>query len=165
MAQAMGKMRKRSTSPGGAEEQFLRPYGASKTDEDRSGAVFPRLAPWAKILRPYGAANAADSVQNLKGRDLTAPHVSRRIPCGIMIEVESRGERMKAQVLRGSKHEIARSVAGLAGEIREAIVFVEESSDAASPVEDIFAEMEAFTVQRGTTDYARDSIYRRRDGE
>jgi hypothetical protein len=87
------------------------------------------------------------------------------VPCGIMREVESRGKRMKAQVLRGSKQEIARSVAGLEGEIREAIVFVEESSDLAAPVEDIFAEMEAFTVRRGKTDYARDTVYNRGEGE
>ena len=38
---------------------------------------------------------------------------------------------MKVQVLRGSKQQIAETVAAIPGEIREAVVFVEEPSDPA----------------------------------
>jgi hypothetical protein len=75
---------------------------------------------------------------------------------------------MTAKILTGTKQEIAAAVAGIAGEVREAIVFVE---DGASPQpahatrEDIFAEMEPYTVRVGTADYGRDSIYGDRDPE
>jgi len=74
---------------------------------------------------------------------------------------------MKAQVLRGSKQEIAETVVRIGGEVREAIVFVEESSDAEAPAlgEDIFAEMEPFTVRAGGADYMRETLYDRMDGE
>ena len=74
---------------------------------------------------------------------------------------------MKAQVLTGNKREIAETVARIEGEVREAIVFVEESSDSTSqpPVNDIFAEMEPFMVQAGGADYSRQSIYSRTDDE
>jgi hypothetical protein len=69
---------------------------------------------------------------------------------------------MKAKVLRGSKQEIAETVARMKGEVREAIVFVEEPADGAAvvPAEDIFAEMEPFTVQAGGADYAREALYK-----
>jgi|GEM_PF-940914 len=65
---------------------------------------------------------------------------------------------MKAQVLRGSKQEIADTVVRLDGDVREAIVFVEEPADQTLPAaaaEDIFTEMEPFTVRVGGADYSR----------
>jgi hypothetical protein len=70
---------------------------------------------------------------------------------------------MKPCVLTGSKQEIVEKVARIEGVIREAIVFVEESSDDSSA--DIFAEMEPFTVQQGDVDDSRDAIYLRMEGE
>ncbi len=73
---------------------------------------------------------------------------------------------MTPQVLRGSKEEIADSVTRLRGEVREAIVFIEEPSDTiAGPGEDIFAEMEPFTVNAGGADYSREAIYTRLERE
>ena len=74
---------------------------------------------------------------------------------------------MKAQVLRGSKQEIAEHVTRISGEVREAIVFIDESSDAAAqaPGQDIFAEMEPFTVKTGGADYSREALYSRLEGE
>jgi hypothetical protein len=68
---------------------------------------------------------------------------------------------MQAQVVRGSKQEIAETVVRISGEVREAIVFVEEPADAVAPApgEDIFAEMEAFTVRAGGADYSREALY------
>jgi hypothetical protein len=74
---------------------------------------------------------------------------------------------MKAQVLRGSKQQIADTVVRMSGEVREAIVFVEEPSDAASEPsdQDIFAEMEPFTVKAGGADYSRKTLHTRASGE
>ena len=74
---------------------------------------------------------------------------------------------MKARVLIGSKSEIAETVAHIDGEIREAIVFVEELADSipALSEEDIFAEMELFTVKAGGADDSRESLYTRMEGE
>jgi hypothetical protein len=74
---------------------------------------------------------------------------------------------MKAQVVKGSKQEIAETVVRMSGEVREAIVFVEESPDRtqATSAEDLFAEMEPFMVQVGGADYAREAIYTRLEGE
>jgi gas vesicle protein len=74
---------------------------------------------------------------------------------------------MKAQVVTGSKQEIARTVAQISGEVREAIVFVEEPSDSARQDlgQDIFAEMEPFTVRTGGADYSREALYSRMDSE
>ncbi len=68
---------------------------------------------------------------------------------------------MKAQVVVGGKSEIAEAVARINGEVREAIVFFEEPMSAAPEAsqEDIFAEMEPFTVAAGGADYSRQSIY------
>ncbi len=70
---------------------------------------------------------------------------------------------MKAQVLRGSKQEIAANVVRISGEVREAIVFVEEPAEATA--EDIFAEMEPFMVKSGGADYSREALYSRMEGE
>jgi len=74
---------------------------------------------------------------------------------------------MKTHVLTGSKGEIAESVVRIDGVIREAIVFVEEPSDSlpVSSEEDIFAEMEPFTVRVGGVDDSRESLYTRLVGE
>jgi hypothetical protein len=73
---------------------------------------------------------------------------------------------MIARVLRGSKQEIAERVAQLPGEVHEVIVFVDEVTDARQGAsEDIFSEMDGFTVRAGDVDYSRDAIYTRMEGE
>lgn len=74
---------------------------------------------------------------------------------------------MKAHVLRGSKEEIAQGVARLDGDVREAIVFIEEPSESqtAASGDDLFAEMEPYMVDVPDVDDSRESIYRRMDGE
>ncbi len=74
---------------------------------------------------------------------------------------------MSPQILRGSKQEIADTIAKFPGEVREAIIFVETSSDSSQNTdEDIFAEMEPFMVRAGgAVDYSREAIYSRSDGE
>ena len=67
---------------------------------------------------------------------------------------------MSAQVLRGSKEEIAERVAQIPGDVREAIVFVDERSGAVvDPREDVFAEIAAFTVNVGGADHSREAVY------
>jgi hypothetical protein len=61
-------------------------------------------------------------------------------------------------------------LARISGEVREAIVFVEEpasSSSGATPsdVEDIFAEMRPFMVEVATVDDSRAAIYACQAGE
>ena len=53
------------------------------------------------------------------------------------------------------------------GVIHKVVVFVDEPSDLSpQPVEeDIFAEMEAFTVRVGNADDSRESLYTRMEGE
>ena len=83
---------------------------------------------------------------------------------------------MTARVLTGSKQEIARKVADLDGEVREAIVFVEEPADLRSTfgegggadaqnAEDIFAEMEPYMVHVGDADDSREALYTRLEDE
>ena len=74
---------------------------------------------------------------------------------------------MKAQVLTGSKSEIAETVVRIDGVIHEVIVFVEEPSDSipAPSAEDIFAEMEPFTVRVSGADDSRESLYTRIEDE
>jgi hypothetical protein len=76
---------------------------------------------------------------------------------------------MTARVLTGSKQEIAQKVANMDGEVREAIVFVEERPPAPPPadqtVQDIFAEMEPYMVNVPDVDYSREAIYTRKPGE
>jgi hypothetical protein len=70
------------------------------------------------------------------------------------------------QVLQGSKQEIIERLVAIRGEVREAIVFIEEPADAAiAEGEDIFAEMEPYTVHVGNADYSREAIYTRMEGE
>jgi hypothetical protein len=73
---------------------------------------------------------------------------------------------MKAHVLTGSKSEIAEQLMRIDGEVREAIVFVDEPAPSIpESVEDMFAEMEPYTVKVGGADYSRESIYTRMEGE
>ena len=74
---------------------------------------------------------------------------------------------MKTHVFTGSKAEIAERVAQIDGTIREVIVIVEEPTDQKplSSWDDMFAEMEPYTVQVDEVDDSRESIYTRRDGE
>lgn len=74
---------------------------------------------------------------------------------------------MKTQILRGSKQDIAKTVAQIDGQVREVIVLIDEPADAAAltPGEDIFAEMEPFTVQVGDADCSREALYSRKQGE
>lgn len=83
---------------------------------------------------------------------------------------------MKARVLTGSKREIAETVARIDGDVREAIVCINEPPEPSRPIAtngvgtghsgpDIFAEMEPFCVRRGNADDSRDAIYRRVEGE
>ena len=76
---------------------------------------------------------------------------------------------MKPLVLQGSKQEIAEQIARLEGDVREAIVFIAEPSDAApvagSNGEDMFAEMEPYMVDVAEWDDSREAIYTRQEGE
>ena len=86
---------------------------------------------------------------------------------------------MTVRVITGSKQQIAEQVARLPGEVREAIVFIDEapaassapgaraSTGAAGSVEDFFAEMKPYMVDRGdvAVDDSRDAIYERQEGE
>ena len=73
---------------------------------------------------------------------------------------------MSVQVLRGSKQEIADKLVRLPGDVREAIIFVEEPATAALPgAEDIFAEMRPYMVDAHDLDDSRQAIYERMDGE
>jgi hypothetical protein len=77
---------------------------------------------------------------------------------------------MKTHILRGSKQEIANSLAQIHGEVREAIVFEEELAPAEptepiSPAEDIFAEMRSYMVDAQNVDDSREAIYAPVEGE
>jgi len=77
---------------------------------------------------------------------------------------------MKTHVLKGSKQQIAESLARISGEVREAIVFVEEPAEqtaqaGAPDTEDIFAEMRPFMVDAQDVDDSRNAIYTRMEGE
>jgi hypothetical protein len=77
---------------------------------------------------------------------------------------------MTAHILRGSKQEIADSLVRINGEVREAIVFVDESLPTTQETdgtdgEDIFAEMRPFMVDVREVDDSREAIYTRTPGE
>jgi hypothetical protein len=77
---------------------------------------------------------------------------------------------MKAHVLKGSKQEIAEAVARISGDVREAIIFVEEPgqeplAEGPADVEDLFAEMRPFMVDVPDIDDSREAIYTRMEGE
>lgn len=77
---------------------------------------------------------------------------------------------MKTHFLKGSKEEIAESLIGIAGVVREAIVFEDElppvsPQSATDKYEDIFAEMNPYMVDAQDLDDSREAIYTRMDGE
>ena len=77
---------------------------------------------------------------------------------------------MTAHVLKGTKQEIAQQVANLEGEVREAIVFVEQThaasmQDVPATDEELFKEMEPYMVNVGNVDYSREAISSRKPGE
>lgn len=77
---------------------------------------------------------------------------------------------MKAHVFRGSKQEIAENLARIKGEVREVIVFEEESLRTPTEAgtdhdDDIFAEMRPFMVDVQDIDDSREAIYTRMEGE
>lgn len=77
---------------------------------------------------------------------------------------------MSARILKGTKQEIASSLVQMSGEVREAIVFVDEPlvvdpggqpADAA----DFFAEMRPHMVDVRDADDSREAIYSRAECE
>jgi len=75
---------------------------------------------------------------------------------------------MQAHVLRGTKQQIAENLARIPGEVREAIVFVEEPALAEARMpdrEDIFAEMRPYMVDVEDLDDTREAVYSRGHGE
>jgi hypothetical protein len=75
---------------------------------------------------------------------------------------------MQAHVLRGTKQQIAENLARMPGEVREAIVFVEEPAAEAAQMpdrEDIFAEMRPYMVNVEDLDDTREAVYTRGEGE
>jgi hypothetical protein len=75
---------------------------------------------------------------------------------------------MQAHVLRGTKQQIAEDLARMPGEVREAIVFVDEAAPAEVRTpdgEDIFAEMRPYMVDVEGLDDTREAIYTRLEGE
>jgi hypothetical protein len=77
---------------------------------------------------------------------------------------------MKTHILRGSKQEIAESLVRISGQVREAIVFEEESAPEACETakdhtEDIFGVMSLFMVDAQDMDDSRERIYTRMEGE
>jgi hypothetical protein len=75
---------------------------------------------------------------------------------------------MQAHVLRGTKQQIAEDLTRMSGEVREAIVFVEEPAPSAARMpdkEDIFAEMRPYMVDVEGPDDTREAVYTRGEGE
>ena len=75
---------------------------------------------------------------------------------------------MQAHVLRGTKQQIAEDLVQMPGEVREAIVFVEEPAPAEARMqdrEDIFAEMLPYMVDVEELDDTREAVYTRGEGE
>jgi hypothetical protein len=77
--------------------------------------------------------------------------------------------KMQAHVLRGTKQQIAENLARMPGEVREAIVFVEEPAPAEARMpdrEDIFSEMRLYMVDvEELLDDTREAVYTRADCE
>jgi hypothetical protein len=74
---------------------------------------------------------------------------------------------MKAHVITGSKQDIVAGVTKISGEIKEAIVFVEEPPEQTGPpgAGDLFAGMEQYMVNVPNIDDSREAIYRPMEGE
>ena len=85
---------------------------------------------------------------------------------------------MTVRVLTGSKQQIAQQVSQLPGEVREAIVFIEEAAPSppagqrgpagvAGAAEELFAEMRQHMADVGgaVVDDSRPGVYERQEGE
>lgn len=77
---------------------------------------------------------------------------------------------MTTRIVTGSKQEIARQVAAMEGNVREAIVFVEEvaigpAGPVPATVDEMFKEMEPFSSQAEAPDFTRESVYTKKLGE
>jgi len=72
---------------------------------------------------------------------------------------------MTARVLRGSKEQIAAMVAKTEGPVSEAILFIDDPIAPTESAEDIFAEMERYTVHVSDIDDSREAIYQCLEGE
>jgi hypothetical protein len=77
---------------------------------------------------------------------------------------------MTARVLTGTKQQIAQQVANLEGEVREAIVFIDEPAgdgrqSVPESVEEFFKEMEPYESHATDVDDSREAIYTRKPGE
>jgi hypothetical protein len=77
---------------------------------------------------------------------------------------------MKTHILKGSKQEIVDSLARLTGEVREAIVFVDDQStctagSSTAEQQDMFAEMRPYMVNGSEIDDSRAAIYSPMEGE
>ena len=77
---------------------------------------------------------------------------------------------MAAHVLRGTKQQFVHDLAQMPGEVREAIVFVEETAPIVSGApthegEDIFAKVRPFMVDVEHVDDSRETIYTLMAGE
>jgi hypothetical protein len=75
---------------------------------------------------------------------------------------------MKTHLLTRTKSEIVQGLVGITGEVREAIVFVDDSAathEATSQTDVIFAEMQPYIVDVADFDDSRDSIYSPADSE
>jgi len=76
---------------------------------------------------------------------------------------------MSARVLRGTKQQIVDHLARISGEVREAIVFVDEPpvvhNAPSDDRDDPFAEMAPFMVDVADIDDLREAIYTRMGGE
>jgi hypothetical protein len=85
---------------------------------------------------------------------------------------------MTVRVITGSKQQIAEQVAGLTGEVREAIVFIDDAPRSPTPsgtpgdagpwrtVDEFFAEMTPYMVDvADDVDDSREAIYDRPEGE
>ncbi len=71
---------------------------------------------------------------------------------------------MKSHILKGSKQEIVERLARMSGEVREVIVFEEETfptmaADAVQFSNNIFSEMVPFMVEVPAVDDSRESVY------
>ena len=77
---------------------------------------------------------------------------------------------MRTQILRGSKEEIAETLVRLNGEVREAIIFLEDlesldSQSASADSEEFFAEIRPSMVDAAEIDDSREAIDSRAVGE
>jgi hypothetical protein len=72
---------------------------------------------------------------------------------------------MTPHILTGSAQEIAAKVVVMGTSVREAIVFVDDQSLPTKGIEDVFAEMEPYTIQQVSFDDSREGIYQRVEGE